>query len=298
MLQNIEISELDLRYESFRIKNPVCERKLLASVQENGIREPLWGADVTGKRIVLDGFKRLRCARRLKIETVPYMALAQDEAGAIMRVLRGDQMQPLTILEQARFVDELHQLCRMSLGEIAEHLSRSKSWVSLRLGLCAELSEAVREKLFTGQFPVRAYLYSIRPFTRVNSGAEECVDPFILAVSGKGLSAREIDFLFGQCFGSSPAWREQILSGQLELPLRHYRESQNPIPGCSSADRQLLKDLELLTRLMRTVSNFTWPRASTPDFQAQASLATAGILKHLAPFLKKVKEIHARTAPV
>ena len=296
MPENIEISQLDLRYEGFRMKNPALERKLLAALQLDGVREPLCGADSGDAHILLDGFKRLRCARSLGIHTVPYAALAQDQAAAIVRILRGHQSQSLTILEQARFVDELHHLCQMSLGEIAQHLSRCKSWVSMRLGLFAELPEAVCEKLFAGQFPARSYLYTIRPFTRVNREVSKSVAQFVLALSGRGLSVREIAFLFRQCFDGSPAWREQILAGRIELPLRHYRESQNPSAGCASAERQVLKDLELLGHLMQTLAARDKSHLPSADFQVQASLLAAAILKQAPTFVKKVREIHAQRA--
>ena len=140
MTQNVEMAELDLRYESFRMKNPALERKLLGSIQQDGIQEPLSGADPGTEHILLDGFKRLRCARKLGLRTVPYVALGQDQALAIMSLLHRGRPQPLTILEQARFVDELHVFHHMSVSDIAQQLSRSKSWVSLRLGLFEELT--------------------------------------------------------------------------------------------------------------------------------------------------------------
>jgi len=294
--QTIEISQLDLRYEGFRMKNLALERKLLAALQLDGVREPLCGADSGDAHILLDGFKRLRCARSLGIHTVPYAALAQDQAAAIVRILRGHQSQSLTILEQARFVDELHHLCQMSLGEIAQHLSRCKSWVSMRLGLFAELPEAVCEKLFAGQFPARSYLYTIRPFTRVNREVSKSVAQFVLALSGRGLSVREIAFLFRQCFGDSPAWREQILAGRLELPLRHYRESLSTSPAWDTIEREVLRDLEILLRLMQTLAAHDASHLGSPDFLAQAGLLTAAILKQTTPFVKKVRELHARRA--
>ena len=69
----------------------------------------------------------------------------------------------------------------MSVAEIAEQLSRSKAWVSLRLGLVGQLSPTVREALFAGAFPVYSYLYSLRPFRRLNPPAD--IDQFVTALS-------------------------------------------------------------------------------------------------------------------
>ncbi len=75
MIQEVEISSLDLRYQSHRMKNARAEKKLLTSIQENGIREPLQGVDIATppspqspqSRILLNGFKRYRCAKKLSM---------------------------------------------------------------------------------------------------------------------------------------------------------------------------------------------------------------------------------------
>jgi hypothetical protein len=84
------------------------------------------------------------------------------------------------LLEQARFVDELKSERGMDIAEIAQQLSRSKAWVSLRLGLVAQLSSTVREALFAGAFPVYSYLYSLRPFRRLNPPAD--IDQFVNSI--------------------------------------------------------------------------------------------------------------------
>ena len=65
---------------------------------------------------------------------------------------------PTPIPMQVGFVDELKRLYEMEVGQIAEMLSRSKAWVSLRLGLLAEMTPAVWAMLFAGAFPVYAYM--------------------------------------------------------------------------------------------------------------------------------------------
>ena len=49
MAEEIEISTIDLRYESYRMKNPALEARLLASIAERGIEEPLEGVGVMSK---------------------------------------------------------------------------------------------------------------------------------------------------------------------------------------------------------------------------------------------------------
>ena len=153
MARDVELSSLDLRYEGHRMKSPVVEARLLVSIQERGVEKPLEGVDVEEQRILLNGFKRYRCAQRLGLGVVPYASLGSDEATGILEVLRSSSEKSLSMLEQAEFIDDLIHHHRMNVAEIAETLSRSKSWVSMRLGLVREMGPGVRERVLSGAFP-------------------------------------------------------------------------------------------------------------------------------------------------
>ena len=82
MANEVELASLDLRYESFRLKQPALEERLLASILQRGIQEPLEGVDLPAGQaglqqapVLLNGFKRYRCARKLRLGTVPYRSL-------------------------------------------------------------------------------------------------------------------------------------------------------------------------------------------------------------------------------
>lgn len=154
MANEVDLGSLDLRYESFRLKQPALEERLLSSMLQRGIEEPLEGVEVKHAKVLLNGFKRYRCARKLRLATVPYSSLGQDEAAAILGLLKLSNNRTLSILEQAAFIAELKNVRRLNVAEIAAELSRSKSWVTMRLGLMAEMSAKVRQQLFTGAFPV------------------------------------------------------------------------------------------------------------------------------------------------
>ena len=134
MTEEIELAQLDCRYESYRIKNPKLEGRLLSSIAEFGIEHPLLGVPAGQNHVLLDGFKRYRCARKLKLATVPFASLGEDSAQGIIHLLLPREQTELSLLEQARFVDELPNVHQMSIAEIAAELSHSKSWVSMRLG--------------------------------------------------------------------------------------------------------------------------------------------------------------------
>jgi|SRR6266508_1090996 len=296
MAEEAELTTFDLRYESYRMKNPALEARLLASILERGIEEPLEGVDLEERRVLFNGFKRFRCARKLGMGHVPYASLGDDEATGIVAVIRASNNKTLSILEQARFIGDLRDLHQMTVAAIAETLSRSKSWVSMRLGLLGEMNETVREKIFSGAFPVYSYMYTLRGFMRMNGVQKKDVEEFVEAVSGKKLSVREVEQLAHGYFRGPDWFREEIRNGHFALALERMKQVPENPDGCNEFERVLLKDLEILEKyLRRVVGKSQDQRLKTRTFYAQANLLTAGILSRVGALTKAIRDLHDRT---
>src|SRR5208283_764180 len=303
MDNEVELASLDLRYEGFRLKATALEERLLASIAARGIQEPLEGVDlpagqagVAGQKVLLNGFKRYRCARQLRLATVPYSSLGQDEAAAILGLLRASNDRALSILEQAAFLDELKNVRHWSVADMAAQLSRSKAWVSVRLGLIAQMSEPVRRQLFAGAFPVYCYMYVLRPFMRLNGEGSQPVEEFVTAVSGKGLSVREIEQLAHGFFRGPESFRQEIRKGNLALPLARLRAVPQSPDGCGEFERVLLGDLEVLAKYMQRVMGKSQERnkLTSRAFHAQCHLLSAGILSRSRAFFHTLRQLHDR----
>jgi predicted transcriptional regulator len=295
MAQEVELLSLDLRYEGFRLKVPALEARLLASIAQRGIEEPLEGVQVEQARVLLNGFKRYRCARRLRLGTVPYSSLGVDEAAAILSLLKTSNNRALSILEQAAFIAQLRQSCGMNVAEIAGELSRSKSWVSMRLGLLAEMSAKARQQLFAGAFPVYSYMYLLRQFMRMNGIKAQQIEEFVLALSGKGLSVREVEQLAHGYFRGPESFRQEIRQGNLALPLERMRQVPQSPDGCSEFERVLLGDLELTQKYMQRVMGKSQDeRLQSRAFHAQCHLLTGGILSRSRAFFDTLKQLYDR----
>ena len=289
----VELAQLDLRYEGCRLKSPGVEGRLLAAIAQSGIQHPLQGVEVSGTRVLLDGFKRLRCARKLQIGTVPFLSLAPEEAAGIVCLLRAANDHALSLLEQARFLDELKAGCGLSVADIAQQLSRSKAWVSLRLGVLADLSPLVREALFDGSFPVYSYLYTLRPFRRLHGTA--ALDEFVIALRGKKLSSRQIEHLAHGFFRGPESFRQEIRNGHLSLPLQKLEELPDKPDGCSEFERLFLVDLEQAQKvLVRLMTKSPDERLASRPFHAQAHLLCAGLLSRLPAFTKILHTLYDR----
>jgi len=296
MAHEVELSALDLRYESYRMRNPALEARLLASIAQRGIEEPLEGVDAKERGILLNGFKRYRCACKLGIARAPYASLGEDEALAIMNLLRASNNRSLGILEQARFIDELRKLHKMTVAEIAEELSRSKAWVSMRLGLIGEMSEKVRQEIFSGRFPIYPYMYVLRQFMRMTGVTRQEIENFVVGVSGKKLSVRDIEQLAHGYFRGPQSFRDAIRNGHIGLPLQWMKQVPEDPEGVNGFEGALLKDLEITQKYMQRVMGKSEDgRLKTCAFHAQANLLTAGILSKARAFFDTVRKLHDRS---
>ena len=304
MRETVELSSLDLRYEGHRLRDDAREARLLASIAERGIEEPLQGVDISAAHVLLDGFKRCRAAKKLGIGCAAYVSLGAEEAAGILQLMRASTQHGLNILEQARFVGDLVSIHGMSVAEVAQTLSRSKGWVSMRRRLLDEMRPAVREILFRGAFPVYSYMYTLRRFMRMNAGRWQEIERFVEVVaagnrcSGSRLSVRDIELLAPAYFRGPDALRKAIEEGNLGWPLEQLKRAPEDREGCNAFVRGLLKDLELLRKsLQRVMARCHDPRLGSPAFRAQANLLSGGLLSLGTPFCERMKELHDRSRP-
>jgi ParB/RepB/Spo0J family partition protein len=296
MNETVERTSLDLRYQTYRLRNDTAEARLLASIAERDIEQPLSGVDTPQGRLLLDGFKRYRCATTLGIECVPYVCLGEEEAEGIAALVRVTKQKTLSILEQARFVVELLSIHDMSVADVAQTLSRSKAWVSMRRGLLKEMPQAVQEILFRGAFPVYSYMVTLRPFMRMNDVGAKEIEQFVQAVAGQHLSVREIELLAHGYFRGPASVRESIGQGNWKWSLQQMQTVPEDPEGCNDFERTLLRDLEQLLKFFgRVMTRCDDPRLKARPFHAQANLLVASLLSRRESFFKKMEEFHDRS---
>jgi len=294
MVEQVETSSLDKRYEGYKIRSTVAEKNMLLSISAHGIREPLQGVGTS--RILLDGFKRLRCATKLNIGIVPYLSLADDEAVGIIELIRISNARSLSILEQARLIDELMNVHQMSNAEIAELLERSKAWVSVRSGLISQMSQTLMDKIFNGQFPAYSFMYTLRQFMRINNAKKAEIDAFVNAVAGRHLSTRDIDLLANAYFKGSEELRKQIDNGNISWSLNRLKHPRQLSNDCTEPERQMLTALEIIGKYMRRfILKCNDSQLKSSPFYAQANLLSGGILRQLAPFTEAIRQFYDRT---
>jgi len=290
---------MDLRFEHLRLKDPAQEQRLLVSIIEQGIQEPLQCVIGPSENdaILLDGFKRYRCARKANIRLLPVASLGEDETEGIITFIRASNEPKLHALEEASLLTELKKQYGVGVREIAAHIGRSPAWVSLRLGMFEEISEVLRREIFSGRFPLRSYMYTLRPFTRVNTVKTQDVDQFVKATSGKGFSTRNLDLLAHAYFKGPQLLREQIEEGNLDWTLKHLRaEEGSKEIGTTNASKQeqiMLSDLERVQKYMGKVTyELDSARLHHPHLTSRARLLAKRILGQASLFLQTLKTFY------
>ncbi|MCK4423480.1 MAG: chromosome partitioning protein ParB [Candidatus Omnitrophica bacterium] len=294
-MKEVEINQIDTRFEELRLKDREAEKVLLSSILEQGIRDPLQCVVKPEERLILlDGFKRLRCAVKLKIAIVPVVSAGNNETDAILGLLRSSTAKGLSILEQSALVDELNRSYGLSIPEIARHLERSRAWVSVRLGLMDNMSSVVKEAVFSGRFPARSYMYTLRSVTRVTKIKKSDIDRFVTAVSGKGLSIRAIEALAQGFFYGGTNIREQIQGGNLDWTLKRLlQETKKDTDSVSEPELKTLKDLKLAHGCLNRIPyQLKDSRLKSPDFFSQAHLLVEGILNKTDFFIEGLDEFY------
>jgi len=302
-MTEVELNSICRKYESFRLRDPHSESLLLDSILQHGVREPLQCVQMPlgdYRYILLDGFKRLRCCSKLTLQTLPVVIVGEDEAAAILRLLRSSTQRLLSVLEQARFVDALHSCHGLTFAEIASELQRSPAWVSLRLGLLERMSEAVKEAVFSGRFPLRCYMYTLRQFTRVKGVCSRDVDRFVGSVAGKGLSTREIEKLAQGYFHGGEPLKRQIEAGDPRWTLKQMSPAylaESPADGMSEAEWMVIRDLELAHKyIARILASLNREELGSKSFRAHALLVIEALLGNIDAFATQIRSFHDRKA--
>jgi len=166
----LELHQLDRRYEALRTTSRERDSRVLASLARDGQQLPVVvvaGGDA-GQYILVDGYKRVRGFLKLGQDLVRATCwdLPEPEAlllGRLMRAAEGE-----SALEQAWLLRELQERFALSLDDLARRFSRSPSWVSRRLGLAKELPAEIQQLVRRGLLGPHAAMKHLLPLARAN----------------------------------------------------------------------------------------------------------------------------------
>lgn len=246
---DLEHHQLELRYESLRVRRADKERRLVASLAANGQQVPIVvvAGGSTGSYIVIDGYKRVRALKRLGHDIVLAIEWSMNEADALLlnRSLRSAEAE--SALEQGWLLKELHTSFGISHEELAERFDRSPSWVSRRLALVCELPVSVQGHVQSGRIGAHAAMKHLVPMARAK--VKDC-ERLAAAIAPLRLSTREVSDLYRAWRDGGRKLRERLLAEPgLFVKARREMEQTPPAPTAET----LLEDLDLVGVLARRV---------------------------------------------
>lgn len=250
-IMELELGQLDLRYERLRTRNAARERRLLAAIAEVGQQTPIVVVADAPRWVVVDGYKRVRAVRRLGQDTVRVIAWEIAEADALLleRVLRAGELG--SALEQGWLLRELESRFGLGREELARRFDRTASWVSRRLALVSELPVKIQEHVRTGAIGAHAAMKYMVPLARANEG--DCTR-LGDAISKERVTSRQMGELYAAYMSAAPAGREMVVTQPLVV-LRARAEAARDREGEKRPVDVLLADLGIIGSVARRASS-------------------------------------------
>lgn len=201
-LRSLALDQLGQHYRRYRLPDPEAEAGMVSSLRRYGQLSPLVACLRDETPEILDGFKRLAAARALGWKTVTARLWEADERAAKAAIHGLNQTGRRTQeWEDAWIVHALVRDDGLTQVEVAELLSRHKSWVCRRLALVEKLADAAREDLRLGLLSATA----ARALVRLPAGNQAEV---LAALHRDELTAAELDGVVN-LLGATPGRSQQ-----------------------------------------------------------------------------------------
>ena len=130
--------------------DPVALEELAASINENGIVQPITVRKKDGKFELIAGERRLRAVKLINMRTIPAYVMSVENDGSLLQLalIENIQREDLNPVDVALAYRELVETHGLTHGEIADRVGKDRSTVAnfLRLlGLPDEIKESVRK---------------------------------------------------------------------------------------------------------------------------------------------------------
>jgi ParB-like chromosome segregation protein Spo0J len=243
--RELRLEEIGESYGRYRLHIPELEGGMRRSLESYGQLSPVVVVFEEGRWELIDGFKRLAAARKLKsMDRLLARRIEADERSAKAAIYGLNRAGGRTReIEEAWIVHALVREDGLTQVEVAELLGRHKSWVCRRLALIEKLGPEARADLQVGLLTPTA----ARQLVRLPAGNQADI---LELVRREGLSTNELTGivdLWGQC----PARIQQ------QYILQHPREAlaqekgvdiDSRDPRLSAAGNRIFEQLGTLLR--------------------------------------------------
>jgi len=167
--------------------NSVALEELAASINENGIVQPITVRQKDGRYELIAGERRLRAVKLINVRTIPaYIMSVNDESTLQLALIENIQREDLNPIDLAHGYEELIETHGLTHGEVADRIGKNRSTVAnfLRLlTLPPEIQDSLR-KGEVSQGHARALL-ALKDVNKIKS--------LFRKLMKKGLSVRQVE---------------------------------------------------------------------------------------------------------
>lgn len=162
-IDDIKDGEIVLNIDLDKISpNPYQPRKifdeekideLAASINENGVFQPIIVKQFNDKYIIVSGERRYRACQKLKLKTIPAIVRGYDESKvAEIALIENLQRENLTAMEEALAYQTIMRELGLTQAELAKKIGKSRSYITNVVGLLSlpdEVANLVNEGKIT-----------------------------------------------------------------------------------------------------------------------------------------------------
>jgi ParB-like chromosome segregation protein Spo0J len=219
----VPLAQIGESLASLRLVRPALEEKMHRSLETHGQLTPVTAWPTDGRNELVDGFKRLRAARRIpRMTELTVRLVTEDVIAAKRAMLTLNQVGAgVSALEEAWVIQSLVREEHLTQQQVAVLLGRDRSWVSRRLSLAQRLIEAAQEEMRLGLLlPTVA-----RALASVPRGTQE---KLLEVLHRETLTSRQIAILVELTATATPEAAEQILAHPQENLSGDRRSAEPP----------------------------------------------------------------------
>nr|WP_321464322.1 ParB N-terminal domain-containing protein [uncultured Desulfobulbus sp.] len=208
----LSLDKIGERFAPLRIVNPAADSAMLQSVERYGQIMPVVVCEAQQNDYqLLDGFKRLRSARRLGMKSLKAQVMRLTlRAGKAALVQLNWVGKSISNMEEALVVHSLFHEDSLSQVEIATLLGRHKSWVCRRISLIDRLCDEGLAQIKLGLLPISMS----RELIKLPRGNQELL---IQAIANHHLSCRDTGRLVEELQGRPEYEHRPILERPWEI---------------------------------------------------------------------------------
>jgi ParB-like chromosome segregation protein Spo0J len=238
----VDVLDLGERLSGLRLCEPAADERVRRSLVRHGQLTTVSVFDDGETLQIVDGFKRVRAARRLGWRSVRVSVLELGEAEATAAIQMLHRQRGLTALEEGWILRSLHCDHGLSQGAIAELVCMHKSWVCRRLMLVQTLRDEVQADVRLGLLVPRAAI-ALAALPRGNQQQAAAL------AASRGMTTRQVESLVRHLCDHHDSDEARQLAMQRWGTDGHALGSSGARTRPRSAGEQLIADIAVIMRV-------------------------------------------------